>query len=490
MFNWDSLSNFITLLLLLLHGVIIVIVSLRVIMKRRAASISLAWLSVIYTLPFGGVILYVIFGELYLGKKRVQRAANMLEPFTARINQSAQPYNLVPDRTDIPLVKPLRDLILSRFQMPAVTGNRLTLLTSPNAILEQIIADINVAENKLYFEFYIWEAGGKADQVALAMIAAAERGVDCRVMLDSAGSSDFFKSRWPAKFRAAGIQLTEVLPVGPMRIFFHRQDLRMHRKLIAIDNRVAYTGSMNLIDPQFFKQSAGVGEWVDIMIRMQGPIVPITGLILEWDWEMETGDSLLGQTQKEDFPTAVYAENSQVQVIPSGPYFDDDSIHQVLVSAVYLAQHSLILTTPYFVPDEALNAAIKAASARGVKVQIILPSKNDSRMVDYACKGFFDELLACGVEIYQYKNGLLHTKSILIDNKVCLVGTVNLDKRSFWLNFEVTLLIDSSPFITELFELQQSYIAHSHRVCLDEWRSRTWLQRFLESLFYLFNPLL
>jgi len=490
MYNWDSFTNFITLLLVFLHAVIIVLVSFRVITKRRSASISLAWLSVIYTLPFAGVIVYVIFGELYLGKKRVQRAEAMLEPFTTRINQCAEPYNVKADNNVSSLVTPLRELIYGRFQMPAVTGNQLTLLTKPHCILEQITADIKSATQVVYMEFYIWSIGGKADNVALALIDAAKRGVDCRIMLDSVGSSQFFKSHWPKRFKQAGIHLIEVLPVGPMRIFFHRQDLRMHRKLITIDSHVGYTGSMNLVDPDVFKQNAGVGGWVDIMIRMQGPIIPITRALLEWDWEMETGDSLVDTTASKCNSSAIFTEQSQVQVIPSGPYFDDDNIHQVLVSAIYLAKKSLILTTPYFVPDEALQAALKTASARGVKVQIILPAKNDSRMVDYACKGFFDELLACGVEIYQYQNGLLHTKSILVDNELCLVGTVNLDKRSFWLNFEVTLLIDQSPFIAELYQLQLSYIAHSHKVCLTQWRQRSRLQRFLESLFYLFNPLL
>jgi len=488
--NWDAFNNMITLLLVFLHAVIIVLVSFRVITKRRSASISLAWLSVIYTLPFAGVIVYVIFGELYLGKKRVQRAEVMLASFTQLINQCAARYRIksAPDSRE--LVIPLRELVDRRFQMPAVTGNQLTLLTSPHGILEQITADINSATHVVYLEFYIWAAGGKADLVALALIEAAQRGVDCRVMLDSVGSSQFFKSHWPKQFEQAGIHLIEVLPVGPMRIFFHRQDLRMHRKLITIDSNVGYTGSMNLVDPQVFKQSAGVGEWVDIMVRMQGPIIPITRSLLEWDWEMETGDSLVDSPASKCRDSATFAECSQVQVIPSGPYFDDDNIHQVLVSAIYLAQTSLILTTPYFVPDEALQSALRTASARGVKVQIILPAKNDSRMVDYASKGFFDELLACGVEIYQYQHGLLHTKSILVDNELCLVGTVNLDKRSFWLNFEVTLLIDQSPFIAELYQLQLSYIAHSHKVCLNQWRQRSRLQRFLESLFYLFNPLL
>lgn len=489
MYNWDSLTNFITLLLVALHAIIIVVVSFRVIMKRRTASVSLAWLAVIYALPFAGVIIYFIFGELYLGKKRVQRARAMLRPFTDWVTLFTEKYSRSMAEGDW-FAKPLNELVIARFQMPSVLGNDLTLLTSPEMILNRIIDDIDQAEEKIYMEFYIWSPGGQADLVAEALITAVGRGVDCHLLLDSVGSSDFFASPWPQKMTEAGIQLVEVLPVGAMRIFFQRQDLRMHRKLIAVDNKVAYTGSMNLVDPQYFKKDAGVGEWIDIMIRMRGPAVPIIGSLLEWDWEMETGERLLQMTPENQPPIELYNQDNHIQVIPSGPYSDDDNIHQVLVSAVYAARESLILTTPYFVPDEALHAALRAASARGVKVRIILPAKNDSRIVDYACKAFFDELLACGVEIFQYENGLLHTKSILIDKKMCLVGTVNLDKRSFWLNFEVTLLIDDSPFLEELYQLQLSYILHSHRIELTEWRKRSWMQRFLESVFYLFNPLL
>lgn len=489
MSNWESLVNFFALLLVLLHAMIIILMSLRVIMKRRPASVSLAWLAVIYALPFAGMALYVVFGELYLGKKRVQRATTMLHAFMLRINQWALPLSLQVN-DDHSRIKPLRSIIAKRFLMPTLVGNQLTLLTESELILEQIAADITAAKKTVYMEFYICSVDGQVELIADALINAAQRGVDCRVLLDSVGSAAFFSTKWPTLFCNAGIQLTEVLPVGPMRIFFHRQDLRMHRKLIAIDNKIAYTGSMNLVDPTLFKPNSGLGEWVDIMIRMQGPIVSITGSILEWDWEIETGEKFTHRHTDMQHDIETYEESSRVQVIPSGPYFNDDNLQQVLISAIYLADNSIILTTPYFVPDEALNAAIKAASIRGVDVKIILPKKNDSHMANFASRGFFEELLACGVEIYQHEHGLLHTKSILIDNQWCLVGTVNLDKRSVWLNFEVTLLIDHSPFILQLYQLQLFYIENSKKVLLSEWKKRSWLERVLENLFYLFNPLL
>ena len=287
--EWQPVINFFALLLVLAHASIIVLVSLRIIMKRRSSSVSLAWFAVIYALPFAGVLLYLIFGELYLGKKRVQRATTMLHGFMLRINQWSRPFVVEPvdDNSEI---KTLHNIVAKRFLMPTVSGNRLLLLTHSEQTLAQISDDIKQATQTVYLEFYICNVCGRVEDVMNALIAAAQRGVDCRMLLDSVGSAEFFTSKWPNTLKAAGIKLTEVLPVGPMRLFFQRQDLRMHRKIIAIDNKVAYTGSMNLVDPTHFKAEAGVGEWIDIMLRMQGPIVPIAGSILEWDWEIETGE--------------------------------------------------------------------------------------------------------------------------------------------------------------------------------------------------------
>jgi cardiolipin synthase len=384
--------------------------------------------------------------------------------------------------------QPLHDLIQGRLAMPMLSGNRMTLLNKPDWILREIAQDIRRSTLSCYLEFYIWHPGGDADEVCEALIEVAQRGVDCRLLLDSVGSKQFFRSHWPKKLRKAGVKLVEVLPVGAWRILFQRQDLRMHRKLVVIDDRVGYTGSMNMVDPRFFKQDAGVGQWVDIMIRVQGPVVPLMWSTFVWDWEMETGERLLDSLQHE--PEAWPQTNYRAQLIPSGPFVGGDCIQQSLLLAIYQARHHLVLTTPYFVPDDPLAAALSSAAARGVLVQLVLPARNDSLMANHASNSFMEDLLAAGVEIYRYDAGLLHTKSVLVDDDFALVGTVNLDRRSLWLNFEITLLIDNPVFVAEMNQLVQGYMLEATPMSLTRWRARPWYKKLLENIFYLFSPLL
>ena len=382
----------------------------------------------------------------------------------------------------------MSELVDSRLGSPMLSGNRVELLTDPYAILFALAQDIREASASCYLEFYIWQAGGWADQVAEALIDAAARGVDCRLLLDSVGSAGFFKGPWPERLQAAGVKLVEVLPAGAWRMPLQRQDLRMHRKLVVIDDRVGYTGSMNMVDPRFFKQNAGVGQWVDIMIRVQGPVVPLMWSIFVWDWEMETGERLLDSLQHD--PEAWPQSNYRAQLIPSGPFVGGDCIQQSLLLAIYQARHHLVLTTPYFVPDDPLAAALSSAAARGVQVQLVLPARNDSIMANHACNAFMEELLEAGVEVYRYDAGLLHTKSVLVDDDFALVGTVNLDRRSLWLNFEVTLLIDNPLFVAEMTHLVQGYMTEATPMSLAKWRDRPRYKKVMENIFYLFSPLL
>ncbi|WP_116473636.1 cardiolipin synthase [Zobellella maritima] len=483
----DYLYTLLGWLLFLAHTSLVIAVTLRVIMKRRPVGVSLAWLALIFAIPILGVATYVLFGEVRLGRKRAERAKSMYRPYADWINVLVSRFPgqqfQVNDQ-----VKPIHELVKARLNMPMLNGNEMSLLQQPHAILASLLADISWAHSSCYMEFYIWHSGGRADDIAFALMAAARRGVDCRLLLDSVGSADFFRSRWPKRMRDAGVKVVEVLPVGAFRVLLERQDLRMHRKLVVIDDDVAYTGSMNLVDPACFKQDAGVGQWVDIMLRIRGPIVPIMWSLFVWDWEMETGERLLEQL--EYHPVSFLDKQLRLQLLPSGPFMGGDAIQQSLLTAVYQARHRLVLVTPYFVPDDPLVAALCSAADRGVQVQLVLPARNDSRMVNYACNAFFDELLGAGVEIHLYGTGLLHSKCVLVDEQFALVGTVNLDRRSLWLNFEMSLLIDDGDMVRKLLWLADTYLAEAEPVSWLHWRQRPLRQRVLENLFYLLSPLL
>lgn len=483
----EKFYHFLTLAGIGLYWVLVAGVTIRVVLKRRAVSVSLAWLMVIYILPIVGVACYFLFGELNLGRTRAERAKEMLAPFAEWFSNLNDCNAHSPESFGRHIYR-IDELCNNRLGLPALSGNSLSLQSSPEQILHSIIEDIENAQSSIRMVFYIWHPGGLADSVASALIRAAKRGVSVKLLLDSAGSPRFFSSEWYKMMRNAGIDVIQALEVSPWRIFLRRLDLRQHRKIIVIDEQIAYTGSMNLVDPAYFKQDSGVGQWIDIMVRITGPTVNVLSAIHCWDWEVETGSRTFPK-----LPECRIDPNQPqhpVQVVPSGPGMPEHLISQVLNLAINQSNHSVRITTPYFVPSADLLETLKMTAQRGIEVELIIPHKNDSMMVQWASRAFYSELLTAGVKIYEFYGGLLHTKSVVIDKEFCLVGTVNMDMRSLWLNFELTLAIDDQAFTKEMYWLQQSYIDQAHPVKLDVWKQRSIYSRFLERVFYLFNPLL
>ncbi|NLS11407.1 cardiolipin synthase [Vibrio sp. SM6] len=483
----EKVYHFVTLAGIGFYWLLVAGVTLRVVLKRRAVSVSLAWLMVIYILPVLGIACYFLFGELNLGRKRAERAKMMFGPYGDWFSQLDENQAHVTDGIGRHIYR-IDSLCNNRLRLPALSGNQLTLQSTPEHILRSMINDIDQAKSHIRMVFYIWHPGGLADDVAQALLRAANRGVEIKLLLDSAGSPRFFRSPWYSMMLNAGIDVVQALQVNPYRIFLRRLDLRQHRKIAVIDDEIAYTGSMNLVDPAYFKQGSGVGQWVDIMVRITGPTVNVLAAIHSWDWEVETGQRDL--PLKPSVQLDETAPPHPIQVVPSGPGMPDYLISQVLSIAIHQANESVRITTPYFVPSADLLETLKMTAQRGVKVELVIPHKNDSLMVQWASRAFYTELMLAGVAIYEFYGGLLHTKSVVIDEQFCLVGTVNMDMRSLWLNFEVTLAVDDEAFTQELYQMQSDYMTQSHRVDLTQWSQRGLYSRFLERVFYLFNPLL
>lgn len=463
--------------------------SLRVIMRKRAASVSLAWLVVILLLPFAGAIIYLMFGENRLGENRAKRAAvnvDFLERWAVALKEKA---NVDWEKIN-PECKPIHRQIDSEFSIPAMQGNDLQLIDSSDLFFDALLEDINAAASFCYLQFYILYQGGYADKVVEALINASDRGVSCRVMLDSIGSKEFLSSKVPNRMQKAGIEVVEVLPAGIFRTLFVRVDLRNHRKMVIIDSEIGYTGSQNLVDPKFFKQDSGVGQWKDSMVRIRGPLIEVMIAAFLYDWTLETGVSIDSLVEREMLFSPDSVGEAVVQLVPSGPGFRPNAIHDLLLTTIYAARKELILTTPYFVPDNAILSALKSAAGRGVAVTIIVPEKNDSKLVHYASLAMFEDLIRVGVNIMLFSEGLLHSKTITVDNDFCLFGSVNLDMRSFWLNFEMTLFIYDQEFTGRLRDLQQQYIAGSNQVDHDTFQHRSFVQRFKENTALLVGPLL
>jgi len=471
------------------HFVVVIAVSLRVIVKRRPPGVSLAWLILVIVFPYGGAILYLLMGERTLGRKRAKRAEALLPPFQEWLTHvlSARPAALEGESVGW---EKLRRFVEGSVGIPALGGNELRMIEGADTTLRAIIEEIDRARKTCDLEFYIWHPGGLADEVARALIRAEGRGVRCRVLVDSVGSGLFLRSKLVREMRSGGVEVVEALPVGLIRSLFVRVDLRLHRKIVVVDGAVAFTGSLNMVDPRFFKQDAGVGEWVDAMVRVTGPAVKLLELVFVWDWLIETGETLdsLIPASGADMPAP--SGQAVAQVLPSGPGYEGDGIYQLLLTAIYAARHELIMTTPYFVPDEPMIGALLAAARRGVEITLIVPERVDSVLVRYASRAYNDDLLSAGVRILRFRGGLLHTKSVVIDGETTLFGTVNLDIRSLRLNFEVTMIVYDKQFGGAVSDLQLGYAAQSEPIDLERWRQRKGFTRFLENTAQLMSPLL
>ncbi len=463
--------------------------SLRVIMRRRPVGVSLAWLTIILIFPFGGAAIYLTFGETRLGNRRVKQAALVHGPYMEWL--AGFEHRTAVDWSRLgPECEPLARLTEATVRMPAMAGNRIELIPETDEVFHRIIGDIDRAQRTCHMVFYIWASGGLANEVVEALIRAARRGVICRILLDAVGSRPFLRSETAHRMRQEGIHLRASLPVGLFRTAFVRLDLRMHRKIVIIDGEVGYTGSLNMVDPRYFKQDSGVGQWVDAMVRVHGPIVEGLALTFLEDWELDTGEGLDQLRETGDVRPLDGAGDAVVQVAPSGPIIESHAVQQVLLMAIYAARRELVLTSPYFVPDELLLTALVSAACRGVEVTLIVPARVDSLLVRFASQAHKIDLLEAGVRIAMFEGGLLHTKSITVDGEFSLFGSLNLDPRSLWLNFEITLAVYDQPFTSTLRGLQERYIENSQFMDLETWRKRPRIEQLVVNAARLLSPLI
>lgn len=474
-----------------LHALTVTGLTLRVIMRRPPTGVAMAWLLAILALPYVGALAYLLIGERRIGRERArnlqalrgefkEQASALLQLGTGEVDWSRH-------RPQFASISRLGDTLAGS---PMVSGSHLELFGDTEAILSQLANDIDAATTSVTMEFYIWNAGGRADDVLEALIRATKRGVHCRVLIDALGARPWWRGDQPQRLREAGVALRPALPVGLWRTFIGRADLRLHRKIVLIDGRIAWTGSMNLVDPRFFKQDSGVGQWVDAMARIEGVAVAPLAVTLLGDWALESHEPVSQLITSSRLPKLASTGSADVQVIPAGPGQNGDALLQMIVACIHAANHELVLTTPYLIPDESLLQAIRGAAARGVRVDVVLPEKVDSFLTRHACRSYYDELLAAGVHIQLYRGGLLHTKSIRVDQNLSMFGTVNLDLRSFWLNYEVALFIHDASFASKLTDLHHAYLADCTELSRDGWARRSFTHRLIQDTLRLASPLL
>src|SRR5215469_1636679 len=442
----------------------------RVILRpHRDPASRVAWIVVIIALPVIGMLSYLLLGETSIGRRRLSRlhAVLAIMPDLTKAAGMNSP-NLQPKIPET--YAHLFRLGYSVNGFEPVGGNRANLLPDSNATIQSIVADIDAAQDHVHLIFYIWLPDNNGLQVVNALKRAATRHVTCRVMADGLGSRIMIESpHWKA-MQNAGVQVATALPIGNplLRPLRGRIDLRNHRKILVIDNRITYCGSQNCADPEF-RIKARFAPWVDAMMRFEGPIARQNQYLFATDWMAQMGGDLTPLLRQ---PLAPGDPGLTAQVIGTGPTVYNSAMPEVFETLLYTARRELVITTPYYVPDEAMQAALCASARRGVTTTIIFPARNDSWIVGAASRSYYSDLLAAGVRIYEYEGGLLHAKPLTLDGEVTLIGSANMDRRSFDLNYENNILFYDPTLTAEMRRRQDAYLACSHIVTaetVDQW---------------------
>jgi cardiolipin synthase len=367
--------------------------------------------------------------------------------------------------------------------MPMVTGNNVSFLPDYRGSLEEMARAIDEATSTVHVEFYIMSFDSVTKDFFQALERAGNRGVTVRVLYDQVASA---RIRGYKELRAELDRLAlfhvAMLPIQPWKGVYQRPDLRNHRKLLVIDSRVAYTGSQNIIEPSYRnpRHKAKGLEWLDVMMKVEGPLADSLEALFVSDWFQETGELLT--TPSPQAPTTS-SQNVWAQVVPSGPAFEGENNLRLFNSLVYGARERLVLSSPYFVPDESMRYAITTAAERGVDVNLMVSEIADQPLVFYAQRSYYDELLEAGVKIWLYKAPtILHSKFVIVDDAISVIGSSNIDMRSFSLNLEVSVLMASPLVVSELDALYVDYKENSAELTLSTWRGRAWHARFIEGL--------
>ena len=478
-----------SLIALSAHTLLVLAVFGRILLRpNRDPASRIAWILVVAALPLIGIVTYLLFGETNIGRQRVAR----LQAALARLPPTDGPCFRAAQPADSPVPERFRHAFrlgqsISGFE--PVGGNEASLMADSNAAIDAMVADIDAATDHVHLLFYIWLPDTNGCKVVEALKRAATRGVICRAMADDLGSRAMIRSpHWPA-MRTAGVRIAAGLPIGNplLRPFVGRIDLRNHRKIVVIDNRITYCGSQNCADPEFLVK-AKFAPWVDAVVRFEGPIARQNQYLFASDWMTYVPDDPVDYLER---PLQSHGTGGvAAQVVATGPTARYSAMPEMFAGLMFAARRELVVSTPYFVPNEALLNALCTTAWRGVDTTIIFPARNDSWIVGAASRSYYGDLLGAGVKVYEYEGGLLHTKSLTVDGELTFIGSANMDRRSFDLNYENNILSYDPGLTGEVRRRQQDYLARSRRVTRENVAAWSTPRRLWNNSIAMFGPLL
>lgn len=462
------------------------IVMVGIVPGNRRPTTAMAWLLAIFFIPVVGLALYLLFANNKLSRRRIERQRNVNDSILES-TQHMSGERWAPEAPD--WVLSAVELNRRLGALPLQSGNSVKFLTGYRDFLEEMRFEIDRARRYVHVQFYI--IGEDEDYVGPILDAlerAVARGVKVRVLFDHLGSlrvRGYFGL--VRRMSAAGIKWRRMLPLAPFQRRWRRPDLRNHRKIVVVDGQVAFTGSQNLIEPGYKRASAHhIGrEWVELMVKVRGPLVASFDVVFATDWSQEGDEDLLKDLAlvAETMHEMPDAGESIGQLVPSGPGFESENNLRLFNTLIYSATERLSITSPYFVPDDSLLYAITTAAQRGVAVELFVCEKGDQALVQHAQQSYYEMLLRSGVRIYRYPAPtVLHSKCMAVDDDVVVMGSSNMDMRSFSLNLEITLMLLGEAPVKELMKVQDAYRAISTELTLEQWDTRTPISRWIDNL--------
>jgi len=457
-----------------------------IILERRSPAATLAWIFGLVWLPYVGIAVYLLIGPRRLIRKRRRYAAAR-----SRVREaSAGGCRAGMDGFEGPAVDPrlrqFMQLVQRAGDAPPLRCRSLEIYAHGDACYASIEKAVAEARHHVHLEYYIWAADRVGTRLRDLLCQKAQSGVKVRLLIDSIGSSGLSR-RFLAPLRASGAEVAWFNRISLARFRPGLINFRTHRKIVVCDGRVGFTGGINVCD---YHSEAVVGHeaWRDTHVRIEGlPVVWLQSVFLE-DWYFAAGG---GPTSEAYFPgDDAPAEGPWVQIIASGPDHDLYGIHKFCFSAIASARERVLITTPYFVPDESIYAAMVTAALRGACVRLLVPKQGDSRLVTAAARSYYDELARAGVAIYEYGPPMLHAKTLVVDRDIAVIGSANMDNRSFRLNFEIMAAVYDEATASRLAALFEEDLHKARKYSLRVARKAPLRHRLIESTARLLSPLL
>lgn len=461
----------------------IALVAVGLILERRSPAATLAWLLALLFMPYFGFLVYLLFGPRRLRRRR-RRYGRARERLIQSTRDLRPDQAIPPHFPDAGLERQLALLLERVGQGTPAPAAGVTLLETGDACFDAIEAAVAAARHHIHLEYYMWTPDRIGARLRDRLVDKARSGVQVRLLLDAIGS-DRVSRRFLQPLRDVGGQVDWFNPIGPRRLRLRYVNFRTHRKIVVCDGQVGFTGGVNISDAHSDAHS-GPNAWRDIHLRIEGkPVHRLQFIFLE-DWYFATDRAPF---EPEFFPRFAETAGPWLQVVESGPDNDRRAIAKLYFAAIAGAQRQILLATPYFVPNEALTAALVTAALRGVEVRVLAPRQSDSRLVSAAARSYYDELVGAGVTIHEYGPPMLHAKLLVADERIAAVGSANFDNRSLTLNFETMAVLYDAGLAGQLAHGFAADLRHASRY-VKPGRRATLGQRLGESIARLLSPLL